>query len=149
MAKEEKKKNNQKSEQEYNDLKKQQDQYKEDEKKIEKKRDDLLNKLERLKNARDAVRNNKKSYSKIISRDERITTQDRKWRGQNYRNYGGYGKIVVNCNNNYYDELDRIHDCLNNEITSVKNQLTDTTTLLGRITCSLRNIGTKINNFWN
>ena len=106
--------------------------------------------IRRLKNAKERVAEQKRTFNTINKEDKKIYKAKYEWKGKNYDSFKIKGNVATDFNDDYYkDTLDYVLDSINNEITRIQNKRIEEYGLLGRLGAKINSLGTKIENFFN
>lgn len=106
--------------------------------------------LKRLRPARDAVSQQKRTFRKIKNEDEKIIEKRYKWSGERYDQFRINGACIKTEDRYYCDNiLDHVLDSLNNEITRIENLKMSKYALLGQLGSAINSLSNSIRNYFN
>lgn len=106
--------------------------------------------LGRLKPAKQAVAELKKTFKSNKKLDKQLHNEDHDWTGSTYQSFSSKMTMLTEANDNYYENsIDFVLDSLNNKITQIENQRLREYGLLGELGSLINSLANKIENFFN
>lgn len=106
--------------------------------------------IQRLKRAKSTLTEQKSNYKSIKQQDSATISKNYKWEGTQYNRFKTLGNSLLDEDNYYYkNEIDRVLDSINDEITRLENQQMKDYGVLGQLGSWINSLGNKIENFFN
>lgn len=107
-------------------------------------------KLDRLYPVKRVLAGEKSDFKTIKKDTKKYIEDDYEWLGSAYTEFLSKGEELNDeCENFYKEQLDRVLDELNNEITRLENEISNKFGLLGRLGSEINSLANKIENFFN
>lgn len=111
----------------------------------------INNKLDRLKPVKTVLTNQKAVFNKSVKQaTKKCIEDDYSWTGSTYDNFIAKGNELMAENNSFHtNQLDRLLDELNNEITSLENEINNQFGIIGKLVSGINSLSNSIENLLN
>lgn len=112
---------------------------------------DINNKLDRLKPVKTVLTNQKAVFYKSVKKaTKECVEDDYRWTGSTYDIFIAKGNELMTEDDSFHtNQLDRLLDELNNEITSLENEINNQFGIIGRLVSGINSLSNSIENLLN